>query len=101
MREAATIYAWITQFSATIYAWITWVIHSSSWTTSARVRRIYACSFGLLADVSQGWLDDQTVLSGLELHLPIDHDNLLQLLQECFPECPQPGIVRPELQRQR
>lgn len=58
MRETATVYAWITRLTATIYAWITRVIHSSLWTTCARVRRIYAFSFGLLADVSQRWFDD-------------------------------------------
>jgi hypothetical protein len=50
--------------------------------------------------MGQGWLHDQAILHDLDLHLPIDQDDLLQLVNECVFEVSQPGVVRPELQRQ-
>ena len=59
----------------------------------------YSC-VALFANVGQGWLHQQTAFSGLDLHISIDHDNLLQLIQKSRLELPQLCIVAAKLQRQ-
>lgn len=54
----------------------------------------------LLADMGQGWLHrTQAILHDLDLPAR-GQDDLLQLVNECVFEVSQPGVVRPELQRQ-
>lgn len=66
-----------------------------------RAVTIYANSRAAIrADEGWGWLADRPQLGGIDLHLPIDQNDLLQLLQKRPLRESLLDIGRPELQRE-
>ena len=84
LRIGATVSAWITRKGATVSACTTLGIHRF-FVNNSRSEIFVDNSYGRasLADVGQRRLHDQAIIYDLDLHLPIDRDDLFQLINEC------------------